>query len=60
LRHPENQSLEEAPKMDILALFHYLQPHVTATTLRQLSMVALALLGMTGVTTHRQRKNAAA
>jgi hypothetical protein len=46
--------------MDILALFHYLQPHVTATTLRQLSMVALALLGMTGVTTHRQRKNAAA
>src|SRR5881409_2533896 len=34
--------------VDIVALFHCLQPHVTATTLRQLSRIALALLVMTG------------
>jgi putative transposase len=34
--------------MGILALFQCLQPHVTATTLRQLSRIALALLVMTG------------
>jgi hypothetical protein len=34
--------------MDILTLFQCLQPHVTATTLRQLSRIALALLVMTG------------
>ncbi len=34
--------------MNIVALFRCLQPHVTATTLRQLSRIALALLVMTG------------
>ena len=34
--------------MDILALFQCLQPHVTATTLRQFSRIALAMLVMTG------------
>jgi putative transposase len=34
--------------MNIIALFRCLQPHVTATTLRQLSRIALALLVMTG------------
>ena len=34
--------------MDILALFQCLQPHVTATTLRQLSRMALAILVMPG------------
>ena len=34
--------------MDILALFQCLQPHVTATTLRQCSRMASAMLGMTG------------
>jgi putative transposase len=34
--------------MNIVALFLCLQPHVTATTLRQLSRIALALLVMTG------------
>jgi len=34
--------------MNIVALFRCLQPHVTATTLRQRSRRALALLGMTG------------
>jgi putative transposase len=34
--------------MDTIALFQCLQPHVTATTLRQLSRIALALLVMTG------------
>jgi putative transposase len=34
--------------MDIVALFHCLQPHVTVTTLRQLSRITLALLVMTG------------
>jgi hypothetical protein len=34
--------------MDIVALFHCLQPCVPSTTLRQLSRIALALLVMTG------------
>jgi putative transposase len=34
--------------MDIVALFHCLQPHVTVTTLRHLSRITLALLVMTG------------
>jgi hypothetical protein len=34
--------------MDILALLQCLQPSLTATTLRQLSQIALALLTMTG------------
>ncbi len=34
--------------MDILALFQYLQPHVTATLCRQFSRIALAMLVMTG------------
>jgi len=34
--------------MDMLALFQCLRPHVTATTLRQLSRMALALLVMPG------------
>jgi IS4 transposase len=34
--------------IDILALFQCLQPYVTATTLRQFSRIALALLVMTG------------
>src|SRR4029453_8754242 len=34
--------------MDIVALFRCLQPYVPATTLRQLSRIALALLVMTG------------
>src|SRR5712691_11377790 len=34
--------------VDIVALFHCLQPHVTATTLRQCSRIALAMLVMTG------------
>ena len=34
--------------MDILALFQCLRPHVTTTTLRQLSRITLALLVMTG------------
>ena len=39
--------------MNIGALFRCLQPHVTATTLRQLSRIALALLVMTGRITMR-------
>ena len=34
--------------VDIVALFHCLQPHVTTTTLRQCSRIALAMLVMTG------------
>ena len=34
--------------MDIVALFHCLQPYVSSTTWRQLSRIALALLVMTG------------
>jgi len=34
--------------MDIVALFQCLQPHVTATTLRHFSRIALAMLVMTG------------
>jgi DDE superfamily endonuclease len=34
--------------MDIVALFQCLQPHVTTTTLRQLSRIAWAILVMTG------------
>lgn len=34
--------------MDILALLQCLQPHVTATTLRQCRRIAYALLVMTG------------
>ena len=34
--------------MDIVALCQCLQPHVPATTRRQLSRIALAMLGMTG------------
>ncbi len=34
--------------VDIVALFHCLQPHVTATTLRQCSRMAFARLVMTG------------
>ena len=34
--------------MEILALFQCLRPHVTTTTLRQLSRITLALLVMTG------------
>ncbi|MDQ5853517.1 MAG: transposase, partial [Chloroflexota bacterium] len=34
--------------MDILALLHCLQPCLSATTLRQMSLIALALLTMTG------------
>jgi len=34
--------------MDILALFQCLQPHMTVTTLRQFSRIALAMLVMTG------------
>ena len=34
--------------MDIVALCHCLRPHVTATTLRQLSRIVAALLVMTG------------
>jgi putative transposase len=34
--------------VDIVALLHCLQPHVTATTLRQCSRMALAMLLMTG------------
>jgi len=34
--------------MDIVALFQCLRPHVTTTTLRQLSRITLALLVMTG------------
>jgi putative transposase len=34
--------------MDIVALFHCLQPYVPSTTLRQLSRIAVALLVMTG------------
>ena len=34
--------------MAMVALFQCLHPHVTATTLRQLSRIALALLVMTG------------
>jgi putative transposase len=34
--------------MDIVALFHCLQPYVPSTTRRQLSRIALALLVMTG------------
>jgi putative transposase len=39
--------------MDILALFQCLQPHVTATTLRHFSRIALAMLVMTGRVTMR-------
>ena len=34
--------------VDIVALFQCLQPHVTATTVRQFSRIALAMLVMTG------------
>ena len=34
--------------MNIVALFHCLQPHVTATTLRQFRRIAFAILVMTG------------
>src|SRR3712207_1113767 len=34
--------------MDIVALFDCLQPHVTATTLRQCSRIAWAMLVITG------------
>ena len=34
--------------MDIVALFHGLQPYVPSTTWRQLRQIALALLVMTG------------
>jgi putative transposase len=34
--------------VDIVALFHCLQPHVTATTVRQCSRIAWAMLVMTG------------
>jgi putative transposase len=34
--------------MDIVALFHCLQPHLTTTTLRQCSRIASAMLVMTG------------
>jgi putative transposase len=34
--------------MDIVALCQCLQPHVTATTLRQCSRIALAMVVMTG------------
>ena len=34
--------------VDIVALLHCLQPHVTATTLRQCSRIAFAMLVMTG------------
>ena len=34
--------------MDILALLQCLQPCLSATTLRQMSLIALALLTMTG------------
>src|SRR5437879_12861081 len=34
--------------MDIVALFHCLQPYVPSTCVRQLSRIALALLVMTG------------
>jgi putative transposase len=34
--------------MDIVALLHCLQPHLTATTLRQFSRIAWAMLVMTG------------
>jgi hypothetical protein len=44
--------------MNIVALFRCLQPHVTATTLRQLSRIALALLVMTGVWEHWNREPA--
>jgi hypothetical protein len=36
------------PTMDIVALFHCLQPHVTATTVRHFSRIAVAMLVMTG------------
>jgi putative transposase len=39
--------------MDIVALFHCLQPYVPSTTWRQLSRMALALLVMTGRVTMR-------
>ena len=39
--------------MDILALFQCLEPHVTATTLRQFSRITRALLVMTGRITMR-------
>jgi putative transposase len=39
--------------MDILALFDCLQPHVTATTRRQFSRIAWAMLVMTGRVTMR-------
>jgi len=34
--------------VDIVALYQCLRPHVTATTLRQLSRITLALLAITG------------
>ena len=34
--------------IDIVALYQCLRPHVTATTLRQLSRITLALLAITG------------
>ena len=39
--------------MDIVALLHCLQPHLTATTLRQFSRIAWAMLVMTGRVTMR-------
>src|SRR5213594_2239749 len=34
--------------VEIVTLFHGLQPHVTATTVRQFRRIVLAMLGMTG------------
>src|SRR5213594_4967583 len=39
--------------MDIVALCQCLQPHMTATTLRHFSRIALAMLAMTGRVTMR-------
>ncbi len=41
------QRINQAP-MDIVALLHCLQSCLPATTIRQLSRIALALLTMTG------------
>ena len=34
--------------VDIVALYQCLRPHITTTTLRQLSRITLALLAITG------------
>ena len=34
--------------VDIVALLHCLRPHVTATTVRQLSRIIVAMVAMTG------------